>query len=253
MTNVNASAALSRSDASSSLATEDVSIRFGGLTAIDRVSLSVARGEILGLIGPNGAGKTTLVNCLTGFQRPSSGNVLLNGRTVSGRSPQFYRREGIARTFQGGRLFRDMSVRDNIEVTALALGYGRGEAAVLVEDALVLLGLNAVAAKKAGSVAYTDERRIGIARAVVVRPKFLLLDEPAAGMSDHECEELASTIARVRDDIGCGIVIIEHNMSVITAICGRLHVLDSGKTLAVGDPSVLLRSPEVRNAYLGET
>jgi branched-chain amino acid transport system ATP-binding protein len=233
------------------LAAEAIIVRFDGLIAIDQVSLDLVQDEVLGLIGPNGAGKTTLVNCLTGFQRPTSGRVLLGGAQISGATPQRVRRSGVARTFQGGRLYKDMTVWDNVEVTALALGHPRHEAAQMTERAIASLGLEQIARKKAGSLPYTDERRVGIARAVVAYPKFLLLDEPAAGMSDHECDELIAIIARLRRDISCGILLIEHNMHVITALCSRLHVLDGGRTLALGNPDELLRSPQVRNAYLG--
>ena len=233
------------------LAVERLSVHFEGLAALSEVSLAVQRHEVFGLIGPNGAGKTTLVNCLTGFQRPSLGRVLLNGEDATGWQPDYFRRAGVARTFQSGRLFKDMSVLDNVEVTAVSLGHTRRAARQL---ALKLLGWIDLADKAhllASALAYTDQRRVSIARALVITPAFLLLDEPAAGMSDSECEHLMALIRSIPQTFGCGVLLIEHNMRVVMGISDRIHVLDGGRTIAEDTPDKIQRHEGVLAAYLG--
>ena len=233
------------------LAVERLSVHFEGLAALSEVSLAVQRHEVFGLIGPNGAGKTTLVNCLTGFQRPSLGRVLLNGEDATGWQPDYFRRAGVARTFQSGRLFKDMSVLDNVEVTAVSLGHTRRAARQL---ALKLLGWIDLADKAhllASALAYTDQRRVSIARALVITPAFLLLDEPAAGMSDSECEHLMALIRSIPQTFGCGVLLIEHNMRVVMGISNRIHVLDGGRTIAEDTPDKIQRHEGVLAAYLG--
>ncbi|AGS26568.1 ABC transporter ATP-binding protein [Rhizobium etli] len=231
--------------------TEAVSVSFGGLRAISNVSLSLAKGEILGLIGPNGAGKTTLVNCLTGFQRPTGGRVLVNGHDTSKWHARTFRMRGIARTFQGGRLFKEMSVLENVEVTGVSLGLRRRAAALEAHGILASIGSDHLAHRLAGTLPYTDERRVAIARALVMKPDFLLLDEPAAGMSDHECEDLMNIVRSLPDNHGCGVLLIEHNMSVVMGLCGRIHVLDGGRTLTEGAPDDVRNDKSVVDAYLG--
>jgi branched-chain amino acid transport system ATP-binding protein len=233
------------------LSARDLSVRFGGLTAVSDVSLQIARLDILGLIGPNGAGKTTLVNCLTGFLAPTSGLIELGGRELSGWSPREFRRAGISRTFQAGRLFKEMSVLENIEVVGVALGAGRHRAGQEACEILDWLGLGDKTEIVAGALAYTDERRVGIARALVGNPSFVLMDEPAAGMSDHECEELITLIQKLPKLFGCGVLLIEHNMHVVMNICDKIHVLDGGKTLAEGAPAAIQSNQDVIFAYLG--
>lgn len=233
------------------LRADKLEVRFGGVAAFADVTLKVCRHEVFGLIGPNGAGKTTLVNCLTGFQRPTSGRVLLGGDLTDGWSPDKFRKQGVARTFQSGRLFRDMTVLENIEVTAVALGLTRRAAAQRAMAMLDWIGLAEQAHRVAGTLAYTDERRVGIARALILSPVFLLLDEPAAGMSDAECEGLAEWVATIPRRFDCGVLLIEHNMRVIMGVCDRIHVLDGGRTLAEGKPSEIQDNPEVIAAYLG--
>jgi branched-chain amino acid transport system ATP-binding protein len=233
------------------LSCDAVEVRFGGLAAISGVSLSVRRGEIFGLIGPNGAGKTTLVNCLTGFQKPTSGAIRLDRTDVTGWRPERLRKAGVARSFQAGRLFRDMTVLDNVEVTAVGMGLGRRQAAAAAMEMLLWIGLADKAETIAGSLAYTDERRVGVARALMLSPAFVLLDEPAAGMSDSECDELMRLIAEIPRSFDCGVLLIEHNMRVIMGISERIHVLDGGRSIAEGTPREIRGDEAVIAAYLG--
>jgi branched-chain amino acid transport system ATP-binding protein len=233
------------------LTAEKVVVRFGGLAAISEVSLSVRRHEVFGLIGPNGAGKTTLVNCLTGFQAPTSGRVLLGDHPTAGWSPDRFRKQGVARTFQAGRLFKEMTVLENVEVTAVGLGLTRRKAAIQAMEMLDWVGLAGQAQRIAGTLPYTDERRVGIARALIHSPAFVLLDEPAAGMSDAECEDLVEWVATIPKRFDCGVLLIEHNMRVIMGVCDRIHVLDGGRSLAEGRPTEIQDNPAVMAAYLG--
>ena len=231
---------------------DGVVVRFEGLVAIDHVSLSFSRREVLGLIGPNGAGKTTLVNVLTGFQLPAAGRVCINGVDVTGWQPHMLARDGVARTFQNGRLFRDYTVRENLEAGAIGVGLSRREARSRAIEVLDWLDLENNADVLAETVPYGTERRVGIARALATHPRWLLLDEPAAGLNDHECEELMSTVSRIPNAFGCGVLIIEHNMRVIMNICERIHVIDFGKTIAEGTPKEVQGNPDVIVAYLGK-
>jgi len=233
------------------LIAKDVTVRFGGLLALSNISLSLEPGEIVGLIGPNGAGKTTLVNCLSGFQKLSSGSVTVNGACTASWSAPEFRIHGVARTFQSGRLFPDLTVRENVEVPLVALGMSRAKAH---QEAMALLertGLSSSADKDAATLPYTDERRVGIARALAMQPSFVLLDEPAAGMSDSECEELMEIVQSLPKQFGCGVLLIEHNMTVVMNVSDRIHVLDIGQTLATGRAEEVRSNPAVIDAYLG--
>jgi branched-chain amino acid transport system ATP-binding protein len=235
------------------LITQGVSVRFGGLAAIQDVSIALAKGEILGLIGPNGAGKTTLVNVLSGFQRPSLGTVQLEGRNLLVARPDAFARAGIARTFQAARLFRNLSVAENVEVGLVAQGASRAAARRRARALLEELSLHSRAEILASALSYGEERRVGVARALGLSPSYLLLDEPAAGLSPAEAETLGRDIADIRNRRGCGVLVIEHNMALVLSMCDRIHVLGSGRTIAVGSPQEIRADATVRRAYLGET
>ena len=226
-------------------------VRFEGLVALDRVSLSLERGEILGLIGPNGAGKSTLVNALTGFERPAQGAVFLDDVETTRWPAARIARAGIGRTFQAVRLFRGLNILENLAAAGVGSGLSRGAAEERAHEILDWMGFGARASEPAGALPYGDERRVGIARALAIAPRFLLLDEPAAGMSDAECDELVLLIERIPAAFGCGVLLIEHNMRVIMNACMRIHVIDSGCTLAEGTPAEIRSNPEVVRAYLG--
>jgi len=234
-----------------SLAAEQVSVSFDGLKALSNVTLDVPRETVTGLIGPNGAGKTTLVNVLTGFQKPTSGRLTMDGEEIGGIAPHRIRRKGIARTFQSGRLFADLSVIDNLEVTGVGLGLSRKLAAARADAMLGWIGIAHLAERQAGGLPYTDERRVAIGRALMLEPKYLLLDEPAAGMSAEEAADLAALIRRIIAEVKCGVLLIEHNIGLVLNICDHIHVLDSGEVIEVGPPSAIKASEKVRHAYMG--
>ena len=234
------------------LRAEAVTVRFGGLVAIDRVDLALAQGEILGLIGPNGAGKSTLINVLSGFQRPSAGALSIDGERLTGAPAHALARRGVARTFQAVRLFSGLSVRDNVAASRTVKAEGRAAGAARVDEILHWMGLAEHADRQAGTMPYSAERLLGIARALAVEPRFLMLDEPAAGMNAGEVEQLVDLIARIRDRFGCGVLVVEHNMAVIMTLCERVQVIDHGATIAIGTADEVADNPEVRRAYLGE-
>lgn len=235
----------------SQLNADKVSVAFAGLRALSEVDLTVAPGQIVGLIGPNGAGKTTLVNVLTGFQAPTTGAVRLDGQPLSNLKPHELRRRGIARTFQGGRLFRDLPVIDNLEVTGVGLGLSRAAAIAEATAMLDWVGIAPLANRIAGTLPYTDERRVAIGRALMGKPAFVLLDEPAAGMSAAEAQDLSALIRRIADDMGCGVLLIEHNVGLVLDLCHHIVVLDSGAVIETGTPAAIRASERVRHAYMG--
>jgi len=237
----------------SQLHADKISVAFAGLTALSGVDLTITPGRITGLIGPNGAGKTTLVNVLTGFQAATTGAVTLDGGDISHLKPHQMRRRGIARTFQGGRLFRDLAVIDNLEVTGVGLGHSRRQAVAEAEAMLEWIGIRHLAGRIAGGLPYTDERRVAIGRALIGRPGFVLLDEPAAGMSAPEAAELAALIRRIAGEMGCGVLLIEHNVGLVLDLCDAIVVLDSGAVIETGTPAAIRGSEKVRHAYMGTT
>lgn len=234
-----------------SLKAENISVRFSGVHAIDRVSLTVDRSEILGLIGPNGAGKTTLLNVLTGFQLPEPGTVMLDDTDVTRHGSTWFARNGVVRTFQAVRLFPDLTVSENIEASLSSLGVRRSKARRRAAEIVDYVGIAHRLHVPAKALNYGDERRVGIARAIALDPSFLLLDEPAAGMNIGEADQLCDLIRRIQADIGCGVVVIEHNMRLVSRLCHRLHMIAGGVTVAEGTPEAVMASPEFHRSYLG--
>lgn len=225
---------------------------FAGVQALSGVSLHVVPGEVLGLIGPNGAGKSTLVNIISGYDLPDSGNVTLDGEDVT-RSKSYVRaRDGLARTFQHGHLFGGLTVRENIEVTAMGTGRSRKQAVALADDLLVEFHLTDRADHPAGSLPHGVERRVGVARALATEPRYVLLDEPAAGLNEGEIGEFADNIRHLRER-GLGVLLIDHNVRLILNVCDRIHVLVEGRTLLEGTPDEVRASDELAEAYLGRS
>ena len=234
-----------------SLVADGVSVRFGGLAAIDDVSFTLEPGEIVGLIGPNGAGKTTLVNVVSGFQKPSAGEVSLDRHPFAGATPDAFARAGVARTFQAVRLFKGLSVSENLEVSLVANGLSRSRARERAKAPLAEFLPGDRGHMPAAALTYGEERKVGIARVLALEPSYLLLDEPAAGMAAAEVEDLRRAIVRIRAVYGCGILVVEHNMALIFALCDRIHLLGSGRMLAIGSPDEISANAAVREAYLG--
>ena len=228
-----------------------VSRSFEGVHALADVHLELARSEVVGLIGPNGAGKTTLVNLITGFDFPTTGSVELEERDVTRWSPQRRGRAGLARTFQHGHAFKGLTVRENVEVAALGVGASPRDARSRAQRLLGALGLGARADENAKALPHGDERKLGVARALATEPRFVLLDEPAAGLTEAEVPDLAAVVRSVRDDHGAGVLLIDHNVTLILDVCDRIQVLDQGRTLAKGTPEEIRKNIDVANAYLG--
>jgi branched-chain amino acid transport system ATP-binding protein len=224
---------------------------FVGLRALDNVSLTLEQGEILGLIGPNGSGKTTLINVISGLLPATAGRVLVDGEEVSGRAAHAVARRGIARTFQAVRLFRGLTVRENVEVAALAMGASKAEARRRADELLGAFGLGRWADALAGTLPYGRERSLEMARALATGARFLLLDEPAAGLDEAEGDALLALLAGIPAARGCGVLVIDHDMRLIMRLCRRLHVLAHGQTIAEGTAEEVRRNPAVIEAYLG--
>jgi len=235
------------------LRASSVSRSFEGVQALQDVTLELHRKEVVGLVGPNGAGKSTLVNVLAGFELPSSGTVELRDREITRWSANRRARSGLTRTFQHSRSLRALSVRENVEVAALGVGKGTREARRRAQELLDRLGLTHLADVPAGSLAQGDERRLGVARALVTEPDFVLMDEPAAGLPEAEVPEFAEVVRSVRDDYRAGVLLIDHNMALVMGVCDRIHVLDQGRTLAAGTPEEIRGDLNVAAAYLGES
>ena len=228
-----------------------VSRHFEGVRALEGVTLELQRHEVVGLIGPNGAGKTTLVNLLTGFDFPTSGSVELEGTEITSWPPHRRTRAGLARTFQQGHVFRGLSVRENVEVAALGVGARAKEARHRSDELLEMLGLSGRSRQPAAILSHGEERKLDVARALASEPRFLLMDEPAAGLHETEVADFADVVRRVRDDRKTGILLIDHNIGLIMDVCDRIQVLDQGKTLAEGTPAEVRRNIDVATAYFG--
>ena len=249
------------------LKTEHLCIQFGGLKAVDDVNLEIKEGELYGLIGPNGAGKTTVFNLLTGVYKPTSGRVFLCGRDLTGKAPMEVNRAGIARTFQNIRLFGNLTVAENVMVglsnqipcslveSIFRLPRHKKSEKEYYERALELLKIFKLDEYKdylAANLPYGKQRKLEIARAMATNPKLLLLDEPAAGMNPNETQELMDDITYIRKHFGITILLIEHDMRLVSGICERVTVLNFGTALASGETSEVLNLPDVVKAYLGD-
>ncbi len=233
------------------LAVEGLTKDFVGLRALDSVSLTLERGEILGLIGPNGSGKTTLINVVTGFLKPTEGWVRVGDVDITGWPPHKIAELGLARTFQTLKLFLGLTVLENVEVAAVSAGLPRRQARQQAYELLESLGATRLADLPAGALPYGQERRVEIARALATNPSFLLLDEPAAGLNEAESDDLLQTLAPIPQQTNCGMMIVDHDMRLIMRLCDRLHVLNYGKTIGEGSPDEVHRNPAVIEAYLG--
>ena len=249
------------------LEVSNLGIAFGGLQAVAQLDLSIEKGHLYGLIGPNGAGKTTVFNMLTGVYKPTEGNIVLDGKDITGRNPELISKAGVARTFQNIRLFKDLSVIDNIKVGLHeSMKYNLGSSLIRLpnywkeekrctERAFELLDIfhmADLADAQAGSLPYGAQRRLEIMRALATSPKLLLLDEPAAGMNPSETAELTETIRRIRDEFNIAVLLIEHDMSLVMGICEGIAVLNFGRIIAKGTPDEIRNNPQVIEAYLGK-
>ncbi|WP_300038850.1 ABC transporter ATP-binding protein [uncultured Roseobacter sp.] len=224
-----------------------ISKSFGGVHAVRDVSFLLEAGEVRGLIGPNGAGKSTLVNLISGLLTPSSGTMTLNGVPLTGQSAHQRARQGIARTFQNLRVFPSLSVEQNIDVARYA-----GGSAALPEAAIRQFGLLDKLTLPANALSYGDQRRLEIVRGLALRPRILMLDEPAAGMNEEETEALGHALKWVQQQADCALFVIDHDLKFIMTLCDRITVLDMGSVIAEGTPQEITTNPKVISAYLGD-
>ena len=235
------------------LKTQGLTRKYGGLVAVSNLDIEIRPGEILGLIGPNGAGKSTTFNLISGFVRPTSGRLYMDGEDVTGQSPTRISRKGLVRTFQHGSLMRTMTVRDNILVGAVGAlrGAGRGAREARVQEAAAMLGLEAYLDEVAGNLPHGLQRLVSIAIAFAVRPRVLCLDEPLTGLNQTEANATLDVLRRIRGQFGCAILLVEHNMKAFMQLCERIVVLHHGQMLAAGTPQEIRQNESVVSAYLG--
>lgn len=249
------------------LEVQNLGIRFGGLKAVSNFNIEINRGELMGLIGPNGAGKTTIFNLLTGVYAPTEGQIIFNGEKISGLAPYKVTRKGISRTFQNIRLFKELSVLDNVKIAYHTLAKNSIFSSVFrlpshfrnekemeekATEFLKIFGLDHLKDEKAKNLPYGGQRRLEIARALAADPQLLLLDEPAAGMNPQETKDLMELIAFIREKFDLTILLIEHDMKLVMGICERIFVVDHGQLIAHGSPEEIRTHPKVIEAYLGE-
>ena len=231
----------------------NLSKSFAGLKALDDVSFSLKTGEILGLIGPNGSGKTTCINVMTGLLKATSGSVVVDGVETVKMPSHRVSHTGLARTFQTIRLFKELTVLENVEVGAVSQGMSRSDAVSVATDLLEEMGIAEWGAKLASELPFGHQRKLEIARALAMRPKFLLLDEPAAGLNENESDLLLEMLRDIPARKHVGLLVVEHDMRLMMNLCARLHVLNYGKTIAEGTPAEVRANPQVVTAYLGST
>lgn len=252
---------------SSILSAQNVGITFGGLKAVENFTMDIHNNEIVGLIGPNGAGKTTIFNLITGVYQPTEGNILINGITTNNYKPNKIVELGVARTFQNIRLFKELTVVENVAIAfnnrlrisilssiLRTKGFWEEEKKVYEKSMSILkfFDLDNDSSQIAGSLPYGKQRKLEIARAIATNPQIILLDEPAAGMNDTETEQLKNIIKKIKNDLDISIFLIEHDMNLVLGICERLIVLNYGQILAQGNPHEVIKDAEVVKAYLGE-
>jgi branched-chain amino acid transport system ATP-binding protein len=224
---------------------------YDGVEALRDVTIELHSREVVGLIGPNGAGKTTLINLITGFDRPSRGRILLGDQDLTDWPPDRRAHAGLGRTFQHGHLFAGLSVAENISLGALGVGMSARQARTVAAELMAALGLREHAALPASALSHGDEQKVSVARALASNPHHVLLDEPAAGLSESDIESFSALLDHARREVGAGVLLVDHNMAVIMSVCDRIYVLDQGRLIASGTPEEIRQNIDVAAAYLG--
>lgn len=230
----------------------EVSKAFGALQVLNSVSIRVHPGETVGLLGPNGAGKTTLINIIAGYEKQDGGLVTLDDQPLDEFPPHVRARMGIARTFQAGRLFPQLTVSENVALGALGIGESAKVARQRSEYVLDVLGITQISGAQAGGLSHGLARMVGLARALAAQPKYLIMDEPAAGLNEQEVPSLLKALEKVRTETGCGMLLVEHNVALVSQACSRVVVLAAGSMIFDGSPAEALDHEEVKSAYLGD-